>query len=230
MSAALVAAVATFGAVWCSRATSAHRVDDLWPRPRRTVSLPVLAAALVPLLTWALLGPFAAAATVVAAPLVRRVVGSLSSREDRGRSEAITRQLPLALDLLSATLAAGTSPSGALAMVAACTPAPLGDELEHVARRLRRAPDPAAIWVTLEGDLAPVGRAFRRAESSGVSVVGLVRVVADEARRSRRAARSERAASVAVRTAGPLGACFLPAFFLIGIVPTLVGSFAALSL
>jgi hypothetical protein len=26
-----------------------------------------------------------------------------------------------------------------------------------------------------------------------------------------------------VRTAAPLGACFLPAFFLVGVVPTIIG-------
>jgi hypothetical protein len=39
----------------------------------------------------------------------------------------------------------------------------------------------------------------------------------------------ERSRKVAVRTAAPLGACFLPAFFLIGIVPTVLATFRTFS-
>ncbi len=73
--------------------------------------------------------------------------------------------------------------------------------------------------------LAPVGRAFRRAEPSGMPVAHVVSGVADDLRRERRAARRERSRKVAVRTAAPLGVCFLPAFFLIGIVPTIIATF-----
>jgi hypothetical protein len=40
----------------------------------------------------------------------------------------------------------------------------------------------------------------------------------------------KRARTVGVRAAGPLGLCFLPAFMLVGIVPTVVGGFAHLVL
>jgi hypothetical protein len=33
-----------------------------------------------------------------------------------------------------------------------------------------------------------------------------------------------------VRTAAPLGACFLPAFLLLGVVPTVVATFVSLEL
>jgi pilus assembly protein TadC len=60
-------------------------------------------------------------------------------------------------------------------------------------------------------------------------VAEIVRGVADELRRERGARLRERSQRVGVRTAAPLGLCFLPAFFLIGIVPTVVATFSSLS-
>jgi pilus assembly protein TadC len=54
-------------------------------------------------------------------------------------------------------------------------------------------------------------------------VAEAVRVLADEARRSDRSERLERARRVGVRTAAPLGLCFLPAFLLVAVVPTIIG-------
>ena len=78
--------------------------------------------------------------------------------------------------------------------------------------------------------MGPLGRAFRRAATSGMPVARVVASVADEMRRERRAARRERSRRVGVRTAAPLGACFLPAFFLVGIVPTIIGVVGTLSI
>ena len=61
-------------------------------------------------------------------------------------------------------------------------------------------------------------------------VAQVISGVADDLRRERRAARRERSRKVAVRTAAPLGACFLPAFFLIGIVPTIIATFRSFTL
>ena len=56
-------------------------------------------------------------------------------------------------------------------------------------------------------------------------VAHVISGVADELRREHRARRRDDSRRVAVRTAAPLGICFLPAFFLIGIAPTLMGAF-----
>ena len=77
--------------------------------------------------------------------------------------------------------------------------------------------------------LATVGRAFRRAAASGMPVSDVVRGVVDELRRERAARLREHGQRVGVRTAAPLGLCFLPAFFLIGIVPTVVATFSSFS-
>ncbi|MCL8253036.1 hypothetical protein AERO_16735 [Aeromicrobium fastidiosum] len=60
-------------------------------------------------------------------------------------------------------------------------------------------------------------------------VADVVRGVADELRRERVARLREHGQRVGVRTAAPLGLCFLPSFFLVGIVPTVVATFSSFS-
>jgi hypothetical protein len=131
-----------------------------------------------------------------------------------------------------AALEVGRPPVTAFELAAEATAEPLGAELGLVAGRLAISGDSEVVWRTVAADrsLAPVGRAFRRATASGMPVAHIVAGVADELRRERRAARRERSRKVAVRTAAPLGACFLPAFFLIGIVPTIIATFRSFSL
>ena len=53
---------------------------------------------------------------------------------------------------------------------------------------------------------------------------------AEELRREARADARRRGRAVGVRTAAPLGLCFLPAFFCIGILPTLLAVLGGLEL
>ena len=195
---------------------------------------PVLAVTvLVPLAAVVALGPLTGAlVALVATPAARNVVGGMETAESRRRAARLADQLPTALDLMVATLDAGRPPAAAFALVAEVTQAPLGEELALVGARLAVGGDPHAVWTHLADDrvLGPLGRAFRRASTSGMPVARVVASVADEMRRERRAARRERSRRVGVRTAAPLGACFLPAFFLVGIVPTIVGVVGTLSL
>jgi pilus assembly protein TadC len=128
------------------------------------------------------------------------------------------------LDLLAAALDAGLAPPSALA---ALVPVLAGAEQA----RLRRAVsmldvggDSATVWQLLAPDptLGPLAKALERSERSGAPVAASVRSLADECRRDDRAARLAAARRVGIRTAVPLGACFLPAFFLIAIVPTVI--------
>jgi pilus assembly protein TadC len=150
----------------------------------------------------------------------------------RRRSAAIAAQLPTALDLVVAALDAGRPPVAAFAAVSDVTDPPLGDELAVVASRLAVAGDPQTVWAHLAQQpvLAPLGRAFRRADASAMPVSRVVGSLADELRRERRAALRERSRRVGVRTAAPLGACFLPAFFLVGVIPTVIGVVGTLHL
>lgn len=231
MMAALLAALAA----WCLVPPSARpRARRLFvaPGPPRRTDPAVVAAALVPVAAIVLLGPLWGAVLGVAlVPAVHRSVGRLESSAARRRAARIEADLPGALDLVVAALQVGRPPVTAFALAAEATAAPLGPELAAVAGRLAVAADPESVWHTVAADpaLAPVGRAFRRAAASGMPVADIVRGVADELRRDRGARLRERSQRVGVRTAAPLGLCFLPAFFLIGIVPTVVATFSSFS-
>ena len=235
MIAALCAAAAVWWLVPVSPRTRARRV--LRPAPGRTAGAsradPALVAALLmPVAAVVLLGPLTGAVVgCVLAPVAHRVVGRLESTASRRRAARVAADLPGALDLVVAALVVGRPPVTAFALAADATDGPLGDGLAAVAGRLAVAVDPDAVWLDVVDDpgLAAVGRAFRRAAASGMPVSDIVRGVADELRRERAARLRERSQRVGVRTAAPLGLCFLPAFFLIGIVPTIVATFSTIS-
>ncbi len=198
-----------------------------------TVDPQLVATMLVPVAALLLLGPaLGLLVALIVTPGVRSVVGGMETAAERRRASRLAHQLPAALDLMVATLEAGRPPVTAFVVVAEAAAPPLSDELGRVGSRLAVGGDPQAVWSHLADDcvLGPVGRAFSRAATSGMPVAQVVASVAEEVRRERRATRREQSRRVGVRTAAPLGACFLPAFFLIGIVPTVIGVVAGLSL
>ena len=104
-------------------------------------------------------------------------------------------------------------------------PGPTAQRLDGALARLRMGVDPSLVWGGLADDdvLATLGRTLARAETSGSSVADAVERLADELERSSLAAVEDRARAVGVKAAVPLGLCLLPAFLLIGIVPTVAG-------
>lgn len=196
------------------------------PRPSSTV----LALIAIPLVAWLVLGPVAALLTGAALPVVRHAIGALESRADRERRELLERQLPMALDLVSALIESGRAPTAAVRVVAEAVADPLATELESLVTRLSVSADPAQVWHDLRDDrvVGVLARAFGRAETSGMPVVRLIAQAAVEQRRVFAAQRRVAGAAVASRSTLPLGACFLPAFFLLAIAPTIVGSLGSL--
>ena len=232
----MIPAVLASVAVWCLvPVSSAARQRALFGAREGAarINTAMVAALLTPVAAIVVLGlPLGPLIGLGLAPVVHRSMSRLESAAARRRSALIAGQLPTALDLMVAALEVGRPPVTAFELAAEATAEPLGTELGLVAGRLAIAGDTEAVWRTLAVDrsLAPVGRAFRRAAVSGMPVAHVVAGVADELRRERRAARRERSRKVAVRTAAPLGACFLPAFFLIGIVPTIIATFRSFNL
>lgn len=195
--------------------------SDLWTSPW-------FAAALAAFTTTRFVSgwPGIAAAAVVGL-LVHRWVGGLESAGHKARRDQINRDLPFAVDLVVAALAAGRPPGQVLRLVGEAVGGPLDQELQSISARLDLGADPVEVWkdMTEHPDLAVLGRSFARAHQSGASMTTVLDHCAQDLRRQRRAALQQRARSVGVRTAAPLGACFLPAFILVGIVPTIVGAF-----
>lgn len=232
MLASVCAAMATFLIVPKSTRGRCHRLFGA-PRPKSPVSFSpaIVGAALVAFGVLLVLPlPLSVIVAVVATPLSWRFIGRLESGADRRRRLAVNRQLPGAIDLLVAVLESGRPPSAAFSLVGRACEDPIGSEFTAIAGRLSVSGDEATVWSTMQTDpeFSALGRSFARATRSGTSIAAILSRLADELRRNRRSAAAERARSVGVSTAAPLGLCFLPAFFLIGIAPAIIGAFQEL--
>ena len=144
----------------------------------------------------------------------------------RRRRARIAADLPLTVDLLAACLRAGRPPQAAVATVATATGGPLADLLAGVGHRLALGIDPIDAWADLlkEPACAPLARAVRRALRSGAPLARSLEHLADDSRQTRRWTVEEQARAVESRAVVPLGLCFLPAFILLGVLPTVAGS------
>lgn len=189
------------------------------------------AAALAGLSTALFVGGLAG---VLVAPLVALVVDRQLARiapaADRLRRERMAADLPTAADLLSACLIAGAAPAEAVTAVADAIGGPLGHELRAAAAAVRLGGDPARCWSALgeTRELASLARALSRSGEGGAPLAERIAHVADECRDRRRSDLTAAARRTAVRATLPLGACFLPAFLLIGVLPVVVGLAAPL--
>jgi Flp pilus assembly protein TadB len=174
-------------------------------------------------------GLVVAPVVIVAAWVMLGRVEPASVRRER---EQARRELPHVVRLLGTALAAGAAPAAALEVVAEALPGAAARRLWPAATRLRLGADPVTTWASLAADpaLAPLGRALARAQSGGVPVAAAVARLADDLARTARADVEDRARTVGVRAAAPLGLCLLPAFLLIGIVPLVGGLLRSLAL
>jgi pilus assembly protein TadC len=72
-------------------------------------------------------------------------------------------------------------------------------------------------------ELAALGRVLVRAGESGSSVVLALQALASDSRATARAAAEAGVQRAGVWVLAPLGACFLPAFLCLGVVPLVLG-------
>lgn len=147
---------------------------------------------------------------------------SAGSRKRRARMVA---DLPMAVELLAACLAAGVSWAESVEAVSGALGGPLGADLEKVAAQIRLGADPPEAWreLTENPETAPLARAAARTAQSGAALAPVLNRLARDQRRTARAAAEARARSAAIQAVAPLGLCFLPAFFFLGIVPSVAG-------
>ncbi len=154
----------------------------------------------------------------------------LSRRErdrDRRRRQKVAADLPLAIDLLVVALRAGRPVGPAMAVVAEAVGGPLGADLGRRAARLALGTDAVAVWseVASHSVLGPMGRAVVRASDLGAPLADALERVVDDLYLAAGTDADGVAHRVEVRSAGPLGLCFLPAFVLIGVAPTVLSAF-----
>ncbi len=157
------------------------------------------------------------------------VLGPLTAwalrRAGRAAAHPPDPALPLVLDLAAAALRSGRTLPDALDAALPAAGDQLRAGLQPVAGLLRLGAEPARAWsaVPAASPLATVAAAAVRSASSGLRIAATFERVAGELRdeaASRGAARAQRAG---VTVLAPLGACFLPAFVCLGIVPVIAG-------
>ncbi|GAA1477815.1 hypothetical protein GCM10009623_22610 [Nocardioides aestuarii] len=202
------------------------------PPARGRARARLLWPALAGLGAWSFLGGIPGLlAGVVAGTGVHLVLARAEPPEQRREREAVRRDLPALVLLVSLALRAGSATGPAVRVAARALPGPAADRLARAADRLGLGVDPERVWteVAHDAELAPLGRALARAERSGAPVAAVVERLADDLARAGRAEVEQRARAVGVRAAVPLGLCLLPAFLLLGIVPLVASLVADLS-
>lgn len=152
-----------------------------------------------------------------------RSTGEVSSLVTAG--DAMTTAA--ALDLLGACLRSGMAVSTAAAAVAPSAPSAMAVLLRRAADLLALGADPSRAWAALDSPVDQHCAAFlRMARRSAASGAALARGIEELAARLRAEAADEasaRAGRASVLIAGPLGLCYLPAFFCLGLVPVVAG-------
>ena len=170
-------------------------------------------------------------AGMVAALVARRMLAGVEAPSTRRDREEAQRTLPHLIDLFASTLRAGAEPAAGLARVCAALPGPAAERLLPVVERSRWGAGGVDAWESIAGDevLAPLARTMVRAQRSGASVVQAVERLADELQGESRARAEDAARRVGVAAAIPLGVCLLPAFLLLGVVPTVASLFGTVT-
>lgn len=183
---------------------------------------PVAVAALAGLATVIVIGgPGGAGAGVAVAAILLVVLGRLEPDAHRRHREALERQAPLVVDLVAACLASGAPLDRSLDVASRAVGAPASHVLQRATTALRLGAEPAAVWaeVAREDALAPLARAVAWSQQTGAPLSSLLPRVADQARALHRVRAETRIRTAGVRLTAPLGAAFLPAFLLLGVVP-----------
>ena len=173
----------------------------------------------------------AALLAAVAWPVTRR----FARRRATARRLAVRREsAPVVLDLLGAALLAGLNPHKAVLRVAERAPDALRPDLDLAAAVLRLGGAPAAaLHAAAErsglDELRAAAAALEAAERWGAPPAEALAARAEALRSRARLHAEAEAGRAAVRLAFPLVFCFLPAFVLLTVVPTVAGALHALT-
>lgn len=152
-------------------------------------------------------------------------------RPGKRAREGVVRQLPLAADLLTACLEAGAGPRKAAEAVGRSLGGPIGERLSQTAAELRLGGEPAAAWGRMGAlpGARGLARALEHAGTTGAPAVEPVSRLAADCRAEQGRQADKRVQHASVLATAPLGACYLPAFLLIGVAPVMLGLAGALA-
>lgn len=225
MTPSLLLAVLLTAAVvsWPPRRSSARRLttvfgsrsDSADPRSVRP-ALTVIAVVAVTAVVMTGLPPWLA---------VGLALGYIVSRQRAPTEPSLMHEVPLLADLFACCLAAGATVPDALDAAATTGGGLLAARANVVTSALRRGAAADDAWRTWLDDplLAPLARPCVRTSASGAAVSAEIARVAARMRSRRRAELQQRTARAGVWVVLPVGACFLPAFVLVGVVPVALG-------
>jgi tight adherence protein C len=200
--------------------------------PRRFIGYRLLAAAGLPLLwlwlssTSAYSGGVTLLGTLVALPLGWIVPMTIVNRRIRNRFEQIDYELPELIDQLVVTVEAGLGFNGSMQVASQRLTGPLGDEVRLVMQEQSMGlSSNEALRSLLARCDTPAMRSFVRSvvqgETLGVSIGQIMRELATDMRKRRRAAAEERAQKAPIKILFPLVFLIFPAMFVILLGPAI---------
>jgi tight adherence protein C len=159
--------------------------------------------------------------------------GFLVQRRAESRLYRIDRGMPELIDLLVVTVEAGLSITAALQLAGERMRGPLGDELRIVLQEQRMGLTPVQALENMVGRCpTPAVESFTRAmmqgQALGVSVGQILRSLAIEMRKRRRAQAEQQAQKAPIKMLFPLVFMIFPALFVVILGPAVVSIFHAL--
>jgi tight adherence protein C len=207
--------------------------------PRMLIGYQLLAGVAFPALwIWIALGAGASASLTIIAALFFAGIGWFGpgfvvQRRAEGRMYRIDRNMPELIDLLVVTVEAGLSLSAALQLAGDRLKGPLGDELRIVLQEQRMGLTPVQALENMVGRCpTPAVESFTRAmvqgQLLGVSIGQILRSLAVEMRKRRRAAAEQQAQKAPIKMLFPLVFMIFPALFVVILGPAIVSIFHAL--
>ncbi len=196
------------------------------PAPRRAQVSVLLGTVVAFFVAGPLLGAVGAGVLVATAAYVG--LGRLEPRRLAAERQRLVMDLPHALDLLEGCLAAGLPVRTAVSAVSAAVGGAVGERLDRVTSQVGVGFSDAEAWRSLSDDpvLGHVARDLARGCEAGSSLQPVIHEHAADARAAAAAEIQRRARALGVTTAVPVAMCFLPAFFLVGVVPAIAGILA----
>jgi len=201
-------------------------------RLRRAVRIAARRIALITLVA-ALVGPFAAAAAIIAAAMWPRLY---DLREQRRARSLAALAYPDFVDMLVLSIKSGCTPRQALEALLDVAPSAArpgiaailqrADMSERFAEAVAALQEPPPIGL---GAIAqPLVDALALADRYGTPLPPILDRLADEARAQRRRNADAAARRLPIQLSFPLVGCTLPSFVLLTVVPLMAGTFSSL--
>lgn len=169
-----------------------------------------------------LAGAISGSVVLVALP---RLIARLPDPTAAAGERRLSQDLPLALDLVAACLATGAPLGQAVSAVGLNLPGPLSRILASAARQLELGAAPEVAWKAAASyrPLQATVETVTRVGQSGAALAPALHALAAQERERANQAQEAALRRVGVFVVLPLGACFLPAFLLLGVVPIVAG-------